>query len=361
MTKLNIPFVNEGAQDNFTGVVKHQTELSRSINDILQYLYRKAQDPMLTESDLKRIEVVFGSVINNSPSSGRVAWSDIVVRHQGVRYNISDGNTSLKYIYWQIGTNYFQTTSSFTPAHNTYLMYTNDGGIASSVWDKGYWYTEPSTPQLIPYGGLTSNPSWRIVSMRDANHSASSIGIQSGMIITYLSLSSSIDAGGISYISQLMRLNSTTENIPANSTITLYILLPGTSNVTYRTIVQSSNPVSTTTFTNTDTGYVVANFTLPQALAVGRPIHLYIQSQIVADYTSVAFGAMMHSTATFWCNDGIVRANSQYCTGIAGNEADPLYWGLQYHNKSANLRISVPVFCVMQLKHSFLIMNNRTT
>lgn len=73
---------------------------------------------------------------NNSPTSGKVAWSSCTVVYQGVEYAITGNNSISPLIWWVVGAGTFTAGASFTPASNIFLIATNTGGTADTAWNK---------------------------------------------------------------------------------------------------------------------------------------------------------------------------------------------------------------------------------
>ena len=75
---------------------------------------------------------------DNSPSAGYVSWAGVHVYYDGVVYEIADGNTNKKYIYWDksVSTTEFQTSDDLPTLDNEdFLVATNDGGSHTMVWN----------------------------------------------------------------------------------------------------------------------------------------------------------------------------------------------------------------------------------
>jgi len=69
------------------------------------------------------LEVYSGSFTNNSPSAGYVAWSQIKIKYNGIKYAVStNGNTDKKYIYWEPATFRVLSSSDLLPSFSQYLV-----------------------------------------------------------------------------------------------------------------------------------------------------------------------------------------------------------------------------------------------
>lgn len=102
---------------------------------------------------------------DNSPSGGSIAWSTGTLQYKGVTRTISSGNTSNKYIYWQLGTTptVFQSSASFpTLGDDDFLIATNVSGIHDLAWNNG------NAAQRIQTGDL-SDASITTAKIVDAN------------------------------------------------------------------------------------------------------------------------------------------------------------------------------------------------
>ena len=80
------------------------------------------------------------SFTDNSPTAGNVAWSACHVVYQGTDYTITDGNTDLKYIWWDYDTTptTFKTSNTKpTMTDDDCLICINDGGVHRLVIGQG--------------------------------------------------------------------------------------------------------------------------------------------------------------------------------------------------------------------------------
>ena len=71
-------------------------------------------------------------ITNNSPSAGYVAWQDVVAIHKNISYNVDNGNSNKKYIWWDYTTPTELQESDTMPAleANDSIFILNDSGTA---------------------------------------------------------------------------------------------------------------------------------------------------------------------------------------------------------------------------------------
>lgn len=72
---------------------------------------------------------------NNDPSPGSISWLGVIIYYDGNTYTPTGGNTSNRYIWWNVGDTGLSTGNDFTPANNRYPVAINDGGFVKEVWD----------------------------------------------------------------------------------------------------------------------------------------------------------------------------------------------------------------------------------
>ncbi len=81
------------------------------------------------------------TLTDNSPATGKVAWSDCNIVYKGVNYAITDGSTDNKYIWWQFAAspNTVFQTSATKPAltDDDVLVAINNGGTHQLVIGSG--------------------------------------------------------------------------------------------------------------------------------------------------------------------------------------------------------------------------------
>jgi hypothetical protein len=80
-----------------------------------------------------------GSFANNSPGSGKIAWTGCKVVYNGTEHSITNGNcdTTDKHIYWQLASPTVFAVSATLPAlgNDDFLVAFNNSGTASMVWN----------------------------------------------------------------------------------------------------------------------------------------------------------------------------------------------------------------------------------
>ena len=84
------------------------------------------------------IIVVSGTFTDDSPDGSSVAWSGVTIDYNGTTYTITNGNTNLKYIWWDfsLSTTTFQTAANLpTLANEDVIVATNTAGIHKLIWN----------------------------------------------------------------------------------------------------------------------------------------------------------------------------------------------------------------------------------
>lgn len=80
-----------------------------------------------------------GAFSNNSPSSGRIAWSSCKVVYNGTEYTITNGSclSTNKHVYWQLSNPTVFSASDTLPAlgNDDFLVAFNSSGTALLVWN----------------------------------------------------------------------------------------------------------------------------------------------------------------------------------------------------------------------------------
>lgn len=83
-------------------------------------------------------------VLDNSPSSKRIRWCDIQVIYKGEIFNIKDGYTDKRYVYWDLrNPNIFLSSDNLPYEYIEIVFINNDGvhtmypGLQISVVDTG--------------------------------------------------------------------------------------------------------------------------------------------------------------------------------------------------------------------------------
>lgn len=83
------------------------------------------------------LALVAGSFSNNTPSAGYIAWSGIKLQYKSVEYTITNGNTNLKWVYWEPGTNVFTASNDLLLDPDLLCIALNSNGIALQQWQGG--------------------------------------------------------------------------------------------------------------------------------------------------------------------------------------------------------------------------------
>jgi hypothetical protein len=80
-----------------------------------------------------------GTFTNNSPGAGSVAWASCIVEYNGQQYQITNGNTANKWIYWELATpTVFATAASFpTTTSDSIIVGANTTGTFRNAWKSG--------------------------------------------------------------------------------------------------------------------------------------------------------------------------------------------------------------------------------
>ena len=76
------------------------------------------------------------AILSNHPSAGRVSWSNLHIQYNGQSYSITNGNSNLKYIWWNpaVSTNSLQTSNTFPSIGvDGLLVILNLGGTAHLI------------------------------------------------------------------------------------------------------------------------------------------------------------------------------------------------------------------------------------
>jgi hypothetical protein len=76
------------------------------------------------------------SLAANTPDAGSIAWNAHRVVHNGVLTDIAEGNTALKYVYWNIGENaYVESDTQLSLGETRFLILQNASGIPRPLWN----------------------------------------------------------------------------------------------------------------------------------------------------------------------------------------------------------------------------------
>lgn len=96
--------VSKAFTESFASVLH---DITYRIDNLMNVgLMRAGFDSKITSEMLSlATPILDGFVISdNSPVAGSIAWTDCNVMYKGTKYIITNGNTPLKYLYWQLGT-----------------------------------------------------------------------------------------------------------------------------------------------------------------------------------------------------------------------------------------------------------------
>lgn len=77
-------------------------------------------------------------VLSNSPSAGSIAWTSVNVVYNGTTYTLTNGNTALKYAWFDgaVSTTVMQVSNTKPVlAGNAVLLFVNDGGVVREAWN----------------------------------------------------------------------------------------------------------------------------------------------------------------------------------------------------------------------------------
>lgn len=87
----------------------------------------------------QQFAIPLGTFTDNSPGAGSVAWEKVIVEYSGNQYTITDGNTSDKWIYWELATpTVFAHSATFpTTSSDSILIGANTTGTFRNAWKSG--------------------------------------------------------------------------------------------------------------------------------------------------------------------------------------------------------------------------------
>ncbi len=90
---------------------------------------------LITFDNTLRDKVGDYSVTDNSPSAGYIAWSNLDIQYEGIIYNVADGNTDLKFAWWDYDDPYVLQTSNTLPTltDDDVLVFFNKNGTHLTV------------------------------------------------------------------------------------------------------------------------------------------------------------------------------------------------------------------------------------
>lgn len=104
-------------------------ERERTLADKAPWMRRK-----VTAEDFNTSQHILTgyTITNNSPTGGSVAWASLHIVYNGVDNTITDGNTNLKYGYWQLASPTAMQTSNTKPTlgKDDLLVFVNNAGTA---------------------------------------------------------------------------------------------------------------------------------------------------------------------------------------------------------------------------------------
>ena len=93
------------------------------------------------------------TVTNNSPTAGKIAWTDCHIVYNGTDYVITNNNTDQKYVWWSPTTTptAFQVTNTKPSlANGEVLVFVNSGGVYREMLSD----TNSSMPRLVSDGAI---------------------------------------------------------------------------------------------------------------------------------------------------------------------------------------------------------------
>lgn len=103
----------------------------------------KRGETRIHTSDLNTATHMFDGYVftNNAPSAGSISWSDLNITYKGITYNITNGNTANKYIWWDFDatdkTKLVSGNTKPTLTNDDILIGINDGGTFHSTMTAG--------------------------------------------------------------------------------------------------------------------------------------------------------------------------------------------------------------------------------
>ena len=93
------------------------------------------------------------TITNDAPSAGSIAWANLHMVYSGTNYDITDGNTALKYVWWSSTTTPTTLQTSNTKpvlAAGEVLLFMNVAGKAKVMLSD----TNASMPQILSDGAV---------------------------------------------------------------------------------------------------------------------------------------------------------------------------------------------------------------
>jgi hypothetical protein len=82
------------------------------------------------------LPIISGTFTSNNPSAGRVSWASAQVVYAGTTYTITNSDTNLAYVYWDVGNTTFTAGDTFTESPTRFMVLTNSSGTVDVAWSK---------------------------------------------------------------------------------------------------------------------------------------------------------------------------------------------------------------------------------
>lgn len=100
------------------------------------------------------------TITNNSPGAGSVAWAGLIVKLKGVDYTVTDGNSSKKYLWWDLSNPSTMQESDTTPTLtiDDCIVIINVSGTAYWIPDSTLIHGDQIIAGTIPQTALSSDP-----------------------------------------------------------------------------------------------------------------------------------------------------------------------------------------------------------
>ena len=147
------------------------------------------------------------TVTNNSPTAGKIAWTDCHIVYNGTDYVITNNNTDQKYVWWSPTTTptAFQVTNTKPSlANGEVLVFVNSGGVYREMLSD----TNSSMPRLVSDGaidtgsiianavGTTAIADGAVGSSKLGANAVTSAKLADGAVSTSAKLAASVVASG---------------------------------------------------------------------------------------------------------------------------------------------------------------------
>lgn len=163
----------------------------KSILDDISYrigvMYDSAHNTRMTSRDLNLpMHQLDGfTITDNSPAAGSVAWSDCHIVYKGTNYAITNGNSNLKYIWWDydaVPNTVFQASATKpTLTDDDVLICTNNAGVHNLVVGQGRMVNGAILLDGTVQGNELANDAVTALKIADSAVTAGKIG--SGAVI----------------------------------------------------------------------------------------------------------------------------------------------------------------------------------